>query len=108
MLNDKKMFTKICNELSIASFTKGTANSGGLTFNLPNNYRGVLYIVDSSAANCGEYFVFTSSGGVVSTKAISAASNLTINTSTNNKITFTPSAGTRLLLFINIQNKATI
>lgn len=105
--------TNILNEVlpsspEIVSFTKGTVTSSGKTFNLPNNYRGVLYIVDSTSSNCGEYFVFTSSGGVVSTKAVTAASNLTINTSTNNKITVTPPAGTRLLLFINIQGKATV
>lgn len=107
MLNVKKLLTKICKELSIVSFTKGTATTSGKTFILPNNYRGIFWVLTSTANYCGEYVLFTTGGGVVGTKTISAASNVTITTSTNNSIKITTSAGTADVFFVNVQGKAT-
>lgn len=75
--------------------------SSATTYSVSSGYRGVFWIIDSNAAKCGMYFLWSYTSGGVDIKAISAASNITINTSTANKITFTPDSGSRQLLFIS-------
>lgn len=75
------------------------------TFNIPNNYRGTLYVYDSATARCGEYLVYAASTGGVNMKAISVPSDISLVGGTN-KLTVTPSAGNRALLFINVNGGA--
>lgn len=77
------------------------------TFTFSNNYRGVMWIADSSPANCGEYMIYTTGGGVVGQKAISSASNVTLDTSVANKITIAPAAGSRVVEIHTLQGSVT-
>ena len=83
-------------------------NTAGRTFTLPNNYRGTLFIHDSAPDRCGVYMVYTTSGGVAGTKTISTANDITMNNSTNNKLTITPTSGSRVVMFLNAQGTVTV
>jgi len=95
-------------QLTGISFKKVTAVTSGTTVNIPNNYRGIIWVIDSNTTNCGEYIIFSTGSGVMGSKAVLAASNLTIDTSVNNKIKFTPASGTRVILFLNVQGTPTV
>lgn len=88
-------------------FTKVINVTTSTTFTLPNNYRGTMYIHDSGSATCGEYMVAATAAGNVTYKAISAANNITLSDATN-KLTVTPTSGSRVVLFINAQGVATV
>ena len=100
--------TALENGMSGISFTKFYAEAGGRTVNIPNNYRGVLYITDSNNTRCGEYIVFATGTGIVNTKAVSTASDITIDNSVSNKLTLSPASGSRWCLLINVSNVATV
>lgn len=85
-----------------------SVSTSGMTFNMPNNYRGTLFIHDSTPDRCGVYMVYTTSGGVAGTKAISTANDITMNNSTNNKLTITPTSGSRVVMFLNAQGTVTV
>lgn len=102
------MATSIIKNSPFSFFTKVSVPATGTTFNLPNNYRGTMYIYDSSASNNGMYMVYATASGVVNYKAVSTASNITINIDTANKITVTPTSGSKVVLFINAQGIATV
>ena len=74
--------------------------TAGKTYTASNSLRAILYVTDSTPANCGEYILATTGAGVWYTKAVSEASNLTITTSTANKLTLKPSAGSRRIMFL--------
>ena len=88
------------------SYTKATFGAAK-TFNVPSGYRGSLYIYDSVTNNNGEYFIFSTSSGAVVIRAVLAASGITLDTSAANKITLTPTTGTRFAVFVNINHEVT-
>lgn len=73
--------------------------SAATTYTISNNYRGVMYVIDSTAANCGEYLVYSTGSGAVNTVPVKAASNITIATGTRS-LALTPTSGSRALLVI--------
>lgn len=91
-------------EMDASRFSASIGTTGNDTFTVPNNYRGVLYVIDSSASRCGEYILYSTGGGVVGVKAISEANETTIDVSVLNKITITASTGSRRVLFISAAN----
>lgn len=76
------------------------------TITLPNSYRGLLIITNTSTNDNGMYIITTTGVGAVITKAISAASNITIDT-TANTLKLTPSSGTRTVCLIDISGAST-
>ena len=93
--------------MSGLSFT--TANvTNSTTFNLPNSYRGTLFIHDSTANRNGLYMVYAAGTGGVNYKAISSATEVTIDNSVSNKLTITPTAGSRFVVFLNAQFVVTV
>lgn len=83
--------------LGIHKFAVSTSK----TITIPNNYRGFLIITDSTPANCGEYTIYSTSGGGVGTVATKTASGITITGGTNT-LTVAPSSGTRNFMLIDI------
>lgn len=77
-------------------------------FIIPNNYRGLFAVMDSNQANNGFYMLYCTGSGGVNTKAVSTASNITINTSTANRLTLTPASGSRVVIFINASGRVTV
>lgn len=84
-----------------------TILSAAKTITVPNNYRGLLIITNTTANDNGMYIITTTGTGVLITKAISAASNITIDTSTANSLKLTPSSGTRTICLIDISGAST-
>ena len=82
-----------------------TASSAKALY-IPNNYRGILYITDSTGGNCGEYFLIAGSSGATGYTAVKAASNVTLTNGTNT-FTITPASGTRYCLLIDVNGYAT-
>ena len=82
--------------------TPNDVTTSGRTFTLSNNYRGVLWIFDSNNARCGAYFLFSTGSGVVATAEIKSATNITIDTNTANKITLTPTTGSRVIMIMTV------
>jgi len=70
---------------------------------LGNNYRGTLFVYDSSPQRNGVYNVFSTTAGVVDIKPISAAIDLTIDTSVASKISLATASGTRVVAFLTTQ-----
>lgn len=85
---------------------KAYVSTAGLTITLPNSYRGILYITDSSPANNGEFAVWTNTSGTSSYTPIKSASNVTLTTGSNT-LTVTPASGARNIMLIDINNAAT-
>lgn len=90
------------------TFLRQIADTPGATFTLSANYRGTMFIYDSTAGNNGEYIVFSSGSGAVNTKIISAANGVTIDTSVSYKIKITPSSGSRMVVFITAQGSISV
>jgi len=82
------------------AFTTFDASTSGRTVTLGTGYRGVLFVLDSAAARCGEYLVGSSGSGNVASQTVVAASSVTIDTSVTGQITITPDSGTRKLAFM--------
>lgn len=76
------------------------------TITLPGSYRGILYVLDSDVAKCGEYIVFATGAGVVSYKTVAAANSLTLTASTNRLVI--TATGTPWLILEDVQGTATI
>ena len=96
----------INSKISGVSFTKVVADANtAKAITLPNNYRGVFFTVASTSAANGEYLVFATGAGVVTTNTVKDASALSISTTTNT-ITITPTAQTHIV-FINFSGTAT-
>lgn len=91
-----------------SNYTKASADTTGKTFTIPNNYRGIMAIHDSTPNRNGIYMVYAASTGGVNYKAISSATDVTIDISVTNKITVTPASGSRIVMFINAQAIATV
>lgn len=79
--------------------------SGEKTINVPNNYRGVFFILTSNTSYCGAYFLAATGAGVVINKAIAAASSIGFSGGTNT-FTITPPSGTFEMMFLNIGGSA--
>ena len=95
------------NKFDGTSFTTGSATSAGISFTIPNSYRGVVFLADANADRCGEYIVFSTSAGAVTYKTITATSGVTIATATNRiSFTTTGTANTRIC-FLNMLGYAT-
>lgn len=80
----------------------------GKTFTIPNNYRGTLFIHDSTPARNGIYMIYCASTGGVGYKAISSATEVTLDVSTVNKLKITTSVGSRAVMFLNAQYVVTV
>ena len=80
--------------------------SGAKSITLSTSYRGILWITDSNASNCGEYIVSTTGAGAVIIDTIKAASGITISTATKT-LTLTPSSGTRTIMMLTASGTAT-
>ena len=94
---------------NLAGLSFTTANvSSATTFNIPNSYRGTLFIYDSTPARNGEYMVYAAGTGGVNYKSISSATDITIDISVSNKLTITPASGSRIVVFLNAQFVATV
>ena len=79
--------------LQYAKLKVGEINSSGLAVTVPNAYRGILFLFDSTSSNCGIYFVSSTNSGSVSTRQVIQSSGITINTSTKNQILLTTPSG---------------
>lgn len=90
------------------TFLRQTIDTQGVTFTLSSNYRGTMFIYDSTAGNNGEYIVYSSGTGAVNTKPISAANGVTIDTSVSYRIKITSSSGTRMVAFITAQGSISV
>lgn len=90
-------------KMSGIAFSKATVSTVAKTFTLGVNYRGTLFVYDSSPPRNGIYMVYSTGSGVVEMKAISAASDITIDTSVASEITFTAPSGTRIIVFLTTQ-----
>ena len=80
-----------------------TSFSTAKSITIPNSYRGVMYVIDTTNANCGEYILYSNTSGGVTAYALHTASGITITTSTNT-LTITPSAGTKTILILSASN----
>ena len=88
------------------SFTRVVVDANtAKAITLPNNYRGVFFTVASTSVVNGEYLVFATGAGAVTTNAVKEASALSISTTTNT-ITITSTAQT-YIVFINFSGTAT-
>ena len=82
-------------------FPKFIVNSSGKTITFSNGYRGIMFVTDSTTANCGVYIIATTGAGTVMRSDIKAASDLTFSTGTGT-LTMTVTSGTRNVLMINV------
>ena len=84
----KALNDKIDSMLSGVSFiTFQTANNSSVTLNLDNSFRGLLFCTSAYGSNVGIINITVNNSGGGSAGAIVGASEITINTSVNNKIT---------------------
>lgn len=82
-----------------------TANTD-ISFTLPNHYRGVMIITDSTGSRTGMYLMSaTGSGSVV--KIAIKESDLTITTATN-QLTIAGSSASPRITFINIASAVSV
>lgn len=89
--------SRFSSNVSMQTYTVPTA---GRTFTLSANYRGIIFLLTSTAASCGLLMIFSTGSGVIAYKSISEASNVTIDVSTAYKVTITPTSGSRDVLFL--------
>lgn len=75
-------------------------NTTAQTITIGNAYRGVMYVLESATARCGQYIIGTTNAGVVNVAPVLATSNMTINTSTNGKVTLNTSSGSSTVVFM--------
>ena len=114
MISIKKTLTKILVNLNTLNTNLGDANfliarsiSSG-TFTMSDNFRGFLFIAASSTASQGFYGISTTSTGSVVKKDISASSsNVTLDTSTDNKVTISVGTGNVAVCFMVISGTIT-
>lgn len=66
--------------------------SGGVSFNIPNGSRCIVFVGGGNANYWGIYFIWADSSGAVGSSAYKASSNTTLTTSTNTA-TFASSTG---------------
>ena len=91
--------SEIYSMLSGVSFiTFQTSSNISATLNLVNGFRGLLFCASAYASNAGIINIAVTNSGVVSAVAIIGASEITINTSVNNKITVSSTQWTRCFL----------
>lgn len=89
--------------MSGIAFSKATIGTETKAFTVGSNYRGTLFVYDSGPQRNGVYNVFSTGSGVVDIKPISAASDITIDTSVASKISLTAASGTRVVAFLTVQ-----
>ena len=73
----------------------GITVSSSQTFNISNNFRGMIITLNSSEATCSIYFLVANASGAVSVFDVhpKTSSALSFNTSTANKLTINVSSG---------------
>ena len=77
------------------------------TLNLPNLYRGVLFMTTSSSGRNGIYVISVTGQGGCAAHSMVAANDTTINTATNNQLKIT-TTGSRNCLLIDVQQHPTV
>ena len=97
------------NKIGILSITGpfNTSDATGIVFDIPNNYRGIVTIHDSSESKNGIYMVYATGSGAVGYKTISEASDIVVVTNYINRFRLNPGQGTRTVMMINISGIAT-
>jgi hypothetical protein len=88
----------------VAVPTTKFSNGSTKTYTLGNNYRGVLFITDSSVNSMAMYFISTTSTGTVAYKAIITGSYITLGTGTAGALTITASSGSPKVMFITLSD----
>lgn len=85
------------------SMTKFTGNSSaGVTFTIPNGYRGKLITIDSNGNRCGEWIVWATGAGAIGIKNTVTASLIEVTSEQNNKLKITPTdSGSPIIIFEN-------
>ena len=79
-------------ELSGVKFVSFQVSSGvSVTLNLGNTFRGILFCSSVYNVSAGVFNVVTNNSGGVSASAIAGGSEITFNTTVNNKITVSSS-----------------
>ena len=75
------------------------------TFNIPNGYRGLIFIVDSTSYRNGMWFLHSTETGSIGTKEVSSSSSISFATATN-KLTVNVSDGSPSIVFITFSSTA--
>jgi len=78
----------------------GSVGTSGLTVNVANGARFVVFTLSSSSASCGMWMGWSTNAGAVAYEQINAASNITLSGGTNT-LTITPASGTPMVIIFD-------
>ena len=82
-----------------------TLNDSSTTFNIPNGYRGLIIVSDSSTDRDGMWFLHGTGAGGIGTKEVVSSSIITFATATH-KLIVNVSSGTPLIVFLTFSATA--
>ncbi len=88
-------------------FAKLSVNTTARNITIPNNYRGLLWVTNSSNGGSGLYFLYSTGGGTVGVDAVRASSTITLTGSTNN-LNLVASTGTLKCILVSIDTEISV